>query len=286
MSGERSQIGATVGSVNIDVAVIPCAGAGTRMRPATRIVPKPLIPVIDRPVIQYVAEEAVSAGITEIVLVVDERPGDPVMSHFTDGEPVPGLEDITFTRAVQDAPRGLGDAVLCAAEAVGDRPFLCMLSDMFPRPGRSYAHRLVEAFDGRTVLAVQPMPDEYFVRWGFVATGGDPADGIVEVTGAVEKPGPDAPSNLGLPGRYVFTSEIFELLSSQEPGHGGEIQLTDAIDALARRDQAVGVVVGDDLFDTGIPAGLLEATAAVGLSRPDLAEQFRRALDRMLETEA
>ena len=254
------------------------------MRPATRIVPKPLIPVIDRPVIQYVVEEAVGAGITEIVLVVDERPGDPVMSHFTEGSPVPGLEDIVFTKVVQSEPRGLGHAVLCASGAVANRPFLCMLSDMFPRPGRSYAHRLVQAFDGRTALAVQPMPDEYRVRWGFVATSGGARDGIIEVTGAVEKPGPDAPSNLGLPGRYVFTPGIFELLASQQPGHGGEIQLTDAIDALARRDGASGLIVGDDLFDTGIPDGLLEATAAVGLSRPDLADQFRLVLTRLLDS--
>jgi UTP--glucose-1-phosphate uridylyltransferase len=255
------------------------------MRPATKVIPKPLIPVIDRPVIQYVVEEAVEAGITEVVLVVDERPGDPVMSHFESGDPVAGLENISFTRAVQHSPQGLGDAVLCAAEAVGDRPFLCMLSDMFPRPGRSYARRLIDAFDGRTVLAVQPMPDEYLARWGFVATRGEARDGLVEVNGAVEKPGSDAPSNLGLPGRYVFTPEIFELLSSQKPGHGGEIQLTDAIDELARRQGAIGVIVGDDLFDTGIPAGVLEATAAVGLARPDLAPEFRQALDRMLEDE-
>jgi len=271
--------------VNVDVAVIPCAGAGTRMRPATKVVPKPLIPVIDRPVIQYVVEEAVDAGITEIILVVDERPGDPVMSHFESGDPVAGLENVTFTRVVQDSPRGLGDAVLCAAGAVAGRPFLCMLSDMFPRPGRSYARRLIDAFDGRTVLAVQPMPEEYLTRWGFVATEGDADDGVVEVSGAVEKPGSDAPSNLGLPGRYVFTPEIFDLLSSQKPGHGGEIQLTDAINELARHDGAVGVIVGDDLFDTGIPAGVLEATAAVGLARPDLADQFRRALERLLAEE-
>ena len=252
------------------------------MRPATRIVPKPLIPVIDRPVIQYVVEEAMSAGVTEIVLVVDERPGDPVISHFTAGEPVAGMEQVEFTRVVQSAPQGLGHAVLQAAHAVGDRPFMCMLSDMFPRPGRSYAHRLVEAYDGRTVLAVQPMTDEYLDRWGFVATAGEPADGIVEITGAVEKPGADAPSNLGIPGRYVFTPDVFDQLGSQGTGYGGEIQLTDAIDALARRNGAVGVVVGDDLFDTGIPAGLLEATAAVGLARSDLAPQFRQALDRML----
>ncbi|MEE9298138.1 MAG: sugar phosphate nucleotidyltransferase [Acidimicrobiia bacterium] len=269
--------------MNVDVAVIPCAGAGTRMRPATRALPKPLLPVVDRPVIQYVVEEAVAASISEIILVVDKRPGDPVMAHFVEPPALDGLEEVVFTRVLQPEPRGLGDAVLRASEAVGDRPFLCMLSDMFPRPGRSYARRLVEAFDGRTVLAVQPVPDEYLLRWGFVATGGDPHDGIVEVTGAVEKPGPDAPSNLGLTGRYVLTAEIFELLASQDPGHGGEIQLTDAIDAVARARGATGLIVGDDLFDTGIPAGVLEATAAVGLARPDLASGFREVLSRMLD---
>jgi UTP--glucose-1-phosphate uridylyltransferase len=252
------------------------------MRPATRIVPKPLIPVIDRPVIQYVVEEAMSAGVTEIVLVVDERPGDPVISHFTDGQPVDGMEHLSFTKVVQTEPRGLGDAVLQAADAVGDRPFLCMLSDMFPRPGRAYADRLANAYDGRTVLAVQEMPDEFLTRWGFVAVVGDPEDGAVEVVGAVEKPGENAPSRLGLPGRYIFTPGVFDQLGAQEPGFGGEIQLTDAIDQLAQREGATGVIVGDDLFDTGIPAGLLEATAAVGLSRPDLAPQFRQALDRLL----
>lgn len=268
--------------MRVDVAVIPCAGAGTRMRPATRIVPKPLIPVVDRPVIQYVVEEAVAAGITEVILVVDDRPGDLVMTHFTSGDPIPGLEHVTFTRATQPNPHGLGHAVLCAADAVGDRPFLCMLSDMFPRPGRSYAQRLVDAFDGRTVLAVQSMAEEFFTRWGFVFTAGDPVDGMVEVLGAIEKPGPNAPSNFGLPGRYVFTASVFDYLRAQDPGHGGEIQLTDAIDALARAEGASGLIVDDALFDTGVPAGVLEATAVVGLSRPDLADQFRRTLEHLL----
>jgi UTP--glucose-1-phosphate uridylyltransferase len=252
------------------------------MRPATRIVPKPLIPVIDRPVIQYVVEEAMSAGVTEIVLVVDERPGDPVLSHFTAGEPVEGMEHLTFRKVVQAEPLGLGHAVLQAAEAVDGRPFLCMLSDMFPRPGRSYAHRLADAFDGRPVLAIQEMPDEFLDRWGFVAVDGAPQDGVIEVVGAIEKPGSNAPSRYGLPGRYTFTAEIFDVLASQEPGFGGELQLTDAIDTVARSEGARGVIVGDDLFDTGIPAGLLEATAAVGLSRPDLADSFRAAIKHLL----
>jgi UTP--glucose-1-phosphate uridylyltransferase len=267
--------------VNIDVAVIPCAGSGTRMRPATRVVPKPLIPVIDRPVIQYVVEEAAAAGVDEVVLVVDERPGDPVLSHFTDGAAIEGLEHVTFVRVVQDEPLGLGHAVLCAADAVGDRPFMTLLSDMFPRPGRSFAPRLVDAFDGRTTVAVRPVTEEYFDRYGIVDAG-DVVGDVVSVDGAVEKPGAAASSNLGLVGRYVFTAEIFDVLRSQRSGRDGEIQLTDAIDALARRDGAVGLVVGDDLLDIGIPAGLLEATAVVGLSRPELADSFRSAIEHLM----
>lgn len=267
--------------MTVDVAVIPCAGAGTRMRPATRIVPKPLIPVVDRPVIQYVVEEAVHAGITEVILVVDERPGDPVLSHFTDGDPIAGLEHVSFTRVIQDRPLGLGHAVLCAAEAVGDRPFMTLLSDMFPRPDRTFAPRLAGEFDGRTLVAVRPVSEEFFDRYGIVAIGDRDGD-VVEVTGAVEKPGDDAPSDLGLVGRYVFTAEVFDALRSQGTGHGGEYQLTDAIDLLARTSGAFGLVVGDDLLDIGIPAGLLEATAVVGLSRPDLAASFREAIDHLL----
>ncbi len=205
-----------------------------------------------------------------------------MLSHFTAGEPVEGMEHLTFRKVVQSDPLGLGHSVLQAADAVDGRPFLCMLSDMFPRPGRSYAHRLADAFDGRQVLAIQEMPDEFLDRWGFVAVDGTAQDGVIEVVGAIEKPGPSAPSRYGLPGRYVFTAAIFDVLATQQPGFGGELQLTDAIDAIARAEGARGVIVGDDLFDTGIPAGLLEATAAVGLSRPDLAVQFKQALARML----
>jgi UTP--glucose-1-phosphate uridylyltransferase len=267
--------------MNVDVAVIPCAGAGTRMRPATRIVPKPLIPVVDRPVIQYVVEEAVHAGITEVILVVDERPGDPVMAHFTDGDAIEGLEHVTFTRVVQASPLGLGHAVLCAADAVGDRPFMTLLSDMFPRPERTFAPRLARVFDGRTTVAVRPVPKAFFDRYGIVATG-EPDGDVVPVTGAIEKPGADAPSDLGLVGRYVFGPDLFDVLRSQDTGFGGELQLTDAIDTLARSEGAIALVVGDDLLDIGMPAGLLEATAVVGLSRPDLAASFREAIAHLM----
>ncbi|HLE39264.1 MAG TPA: sugar phosphate nucleotidyltransferase [Acidimicrobiia bacterium] len=267
----------------VSVAVIPCAGSGTRMRPATRVVPKPLIPVVDRPVIQYVVEEAVAAGVTEVVLVVDDRPGNPVVAHFTDGDPVPGLEAVTFRSVLQAEPRGLGDAVLTARGAVGDRPFVCLLSDMFPRPGRSFTPRLVSLFDGRFVMAVRRVSPDFFDRYGIVAIDENITGDVVEVESAVEKPGAAAPSDLGLVGRYVFTPGVFDDLAALDPGHGGEIQLTDAIDRGARRDGALALIVGDDLLDIGRPAGLLEATAAVGLSRPDLAGDFRATLEHLLE---
>lgn len=267
----------------VNVAVVPCAGAGTRMRPATRVVAKPMIPVVDRPVIQYVVEEAVEAGITEVILVVDERPGDPVLSHFTEGPAIPGLAQVTFVSVTQSQPKGLGDAVLTARSAVGDRPFMCMLSDMFPRPGRSFSGRLANMFDGRPVLAVRHVPPAFFDRYGIVTPAGEAEDGVLEVAAAVEKPGAGAASDLAIVGRYVFGPEIFDDLQAVPAGHGGEIQLTDAIDRAARRSGVRALIVGDDLLDVGMPSGLLEATAAVGLSRPELAGDFRQVLHRLLD---
>jgi UTP--glucose-1-phosphate uridylyltransferase len=264
------------------VAVIPCAGAGWRLRPATRVVPKPLITVVDRPVIQYVVEEAVAAGVTEVVLVVDERPGNPMLAHFVDGDPVPGLEAVRFHAVVQSEPHGPGDAVLRARDIVDGRPFVCLLSDVFPRPGRSVVPHLGELYDHRPVVALRRVGREFLDSYGFVAIGENLTGDVVEVESAVEKPGRDAPSDLALVGRYVFPPEIFDDLTAVEAGHGRELQLTDAIDRAARRNGAIGLIVGDDLLDIGRPAGLLEATAAVGLSRSDLAAEFRQALGNLL----
>jgi UTP--glucose-1-phosphate uridylyltransferase len=268
----------------VDVVVIPCAGAGLRMRPATRSVPKPLLPVIDRPVIQYIVEEAIAAGITEVIFVVDEPSESPVLAHFIDPPMIEGTEHVTFMAVEQPEPRGLGDAVLRAAAAVRDRPFLCMVSDRFPVPGAWFAERLIAAYRGRPVVAVERVTQDVADRYGFVVVGDAGGGELVEVVGAVEKPGVGkAPSDLALLGRYVFPPSMFEDLAGLEPGHGGEIQLTDAIDAAARRRGAVGVLVDHVLLDTGTPVGLLEATAAVGLASPDLGPAFRRAMVRLLE---
>jgi UTP--glucose-1-phosphate uridylyltransferase len=258
------------------------------MLPATRVIPKPMIAVVDRPIIQYVVEEAAACGVTEVVLVVDERSGNPVLSHFTDGGPIEGLEGISVTAVTQDHPRGLGDAVLRAADVVGSRPFMCLLSDnMFPNPVDAFTASLVASFDGRAVLAVREIEGELFDRYGVVEVGSREGESLVTVTGAVEKPGREqAPSSLGLIGRYVFPPEIFDALDGLVAGYGGEIQLTDAIDRLARDAGALGQIVDDSLLDVGIPFGLAQATTAVCLSRPDLAVRYREYLERILGSTA
>lgn len=270
--------------MTVDIAVIPCAGSGTRMRPATRVIPKAMIPVVDRPVIQYVVEEAAACGVSQIVFVVDERAGNPVMSHFTEGEPIPGLEGVTFTAVSQDVPRGLGDAVLRTAAVVGERPFICLLSDnMFAEPANAYTRSLIEAFDGRPVVAVREVGGELLDRYGVVAISGPVVNGVVEVTGAIEKPGADrAPSSLGIVGRYLFPASVFGVLGALDPGHGGELQLTDAIHRMAMESGARGRIVDDSLLDIGVPLGLAEATTSVALARPDLAGPYREYLERVL----
>ncbi|NND85285.1 MAG: UTP--glucose-1-phosphate uridylyltransferase [Acidimicrobiia bacterium] len=256
----------------VEVAVIPAAGRGTRMQPATFTVPKPLIPVLEKPVIQYVVEEAAEAGITEVVFVVGDDAR--VLDHFTGSSPVPGLEHISFSAVRQPEPLGLGHAVLCAREAVGDRPFLVQLSDMFPVPGESFTHRMTESERG--MVAVQHVDDALLDRYGVVAIGDWLEEDVATMTGAVEKPGAaNAPSDLGILGRYTFPSRTFDVLAALPPGHGGEIQLTDAIDALAKEGALAALVVEHALLDTGVPLGLAEATVSVGLRRPDLSAEFR-----------
>jgi UTP--glucose-1-phosphate uridylyltransferase len=251
------------------------------MRPATRTVPKPLIPVLEKPAIQYVVEEAVAAGAQEVVFVLsDER----ILHHFTSGSPITGLENTRFRYVEQEHALGLGHAVLCAAEVVGNRPFTCLLSDRFPLPGSTLLAEMVDAFDDRTVLALERVTPDVIHRYGVVSVS-DRADGLWDVHGAVEKPAAvDAPSDLALVGRYVFTPDIFADIEAATPGALGEIQLTDAIDTQARRQPALGVPCPEDLLDTGLPLGLAEATAAVALGREDIADEFRAFLHRLLAT--
>ena len=249
------------------MAVIPAAGRGTRMRPASRVVPKALITVVDRPAIQYAVEEAARAGAKEAILVVDLDVGHLVAQHFHVEGPLPTLEDVRVRPVVQEEPLGLGHAVHEAAEMVGDRPFFCLLSDNIVRPGRDVlADMAAGSRDGEvSVMCLREYSDEYLDKYGFVIPRSEIDGSYLDLGGAVEKPGKDnAPSRLGLVGRYLFTPEVFSVLEKTSPGVGGEIQLTDAIDELGRQGRLRGYVAGEDLLDVGSPRGLFEASQVLG----------------------
>jgi UTP--glucose-1-phosphate uridylyltransferase len=254
----------------IEVAVIPAAGRGTRMRPATRVVPKALLTVVDRPAIQYAVEEAARAGATEAVIIVDLDVGHLIQQHFLVEDRLPGIQHVRIRPVVQEEPLGLGHAVYEAREMVRDRPFFCLLADNIVRPGHDVLPDLVETSDrGKTsVVCLRRLSDEFLSRYGVVVPAGGEDDVPLELAGAIEKPGVErAPSRLGLIGRYLFTPEVFDILGSIPPGHGGEIQLTDAIDMLGRNGHLRGVVADADLLDVGNPLGLLEASVELGMAR-------------------
>ena len=273
--------------MRVPVAVIPAAGRGTRMRPATRSVPKALLPVVDRPVIQWVVEEGMRAGVSEFVVVVSPGVEDLLYSHFEGMESLQelkGLAGVHLTWVVQEEARGLGHAVLQARAAVDDRPFFCLLGDNLVVPGRDQLSHMAEASDGRSVVCLRPLPDEGLDRYGVAAVGAALAEQVVEVTGAVEKPGRErAPSRLGFVGRYLFTPEIFPLLASLSPGFGGEIQLTDAIARLGEAGRCLGWVADEDLLDVGNPVGFVEATTALGLWHPAVGARYREFLESLIE---
>jgi UTP--glucose-1-phosphate uridylyltransferase len=255
------------------------------MRPATRSVPKALLPVVDRPVIQWIVEEGKRAGVTEFVVVVSPGVDDLLYSHFEGMEglgELAGMEGIGFTWVVQEQARGLGDAVLQAREAVDGRPFFCLLGDNLVVPGRDHLAAMAEASDGRSVVCLRPLPDEGLDRYGVAVVGAALADRVVEVAGAVEKPGRErAPSRLGFVGRYLFTPEIFSRLEGLSPGYGGEIQLTDAIAGLGEAGRCLGWVADEDLLDVGNPAGYVEATTVLALWHPGVGDRYREFLEGM-----
>jgi len=283
--------------MKITKGVIVAAGLGTRMLPASKVIPKEILPVIDTPAIQLVVEEAVAAGITEIIVVV--APGrTTVLDHFQPAEELErhleerGKVDILeivrhtntlaqFTTAEQAQPLGLGHAVLQAREAVGNEPFAVMLpDDIFDCPRRPCLAQLIavaEAKDSPVVALLRVARGE-IPKYGIVeATAA--GDRVFEIKGLVEKPAIEkAPSDLAIMGRYVLTPEIFDLLASAKPGAGGEIQLTDGLMALARRRKLYGYEFEGIRYDLGDRAGYITAQIGFGLKRPDIAPRLREYL--------
>lgn len=237
------------------------------MRPATRVVPKALLTVVDRPSIQYAVEEAARAGAKEAIVVVDLDAGHLVAQHFNIEGPLAGLENINIRPVVQEEPLGLGHAVNEAAHMVGDRSFFCLLSDNIVRPGHDVLASLAAGSDDGavSVMCLRELTDEFLSKYGVVIPDSDVIDGYLELAGAIEKPGAEtAPSKYGLVGRYVFTPEVFGILDKTPPGVGGEIQLTDAINELGARRRLRGFVATGDLLDVGTPEGLLRASHELG----------------------
>ncbi|HXW81646.1 MAG TPA: UTP--glucose-1-phosphate uridylyltransferase GalU [Acidimicrobiales bacterium] len=277
-------------------AVIPAAGLGTRFLPATKAQPKEMLPLVDKPAIQYVVEEAVSAGITDI-LVITGRGKRSLEDHFDrsfeleyyleEGGKVPELEemrriaemaDIHYVR--QGEPRGLGHAVLVAAEHVGDLPFAVLLGDDIMHPDAGVLAGMLGVFEryGHSVIALKEVPAQDISSYGCAAV--KPLDGnVVQVVDLIEKPSPEeAPSNLAVMGRYIFGPEIFEVLAETKPGRGGEIQLTDAIKTLAEQEPVYGWTFRNGRFDVGNKLDYLQATVELALEREDIGPAFRSFL--------
>jgi UTP--glucose-1-phosphate uridylyltransferase len=279
-------------------AVIPAAGLGTRFLPATKAQPKEMLPVLDKPAIQYVIEEAVAAGITDI-LIITGRGKRAIGDHF-DRAPeleaeleatgkhealanVRSLADLANLHYIrQGEPRGLGHAVGMASAFVGDSPFVVMLPDDLMVDESALLRRMVSAFDEHhgSVIAFRDVPRAEIKAYGAAdPEPGEVAAGLVKLKGMVEKPDPDeAPSTLAATGRYVFTSTIFECIEQVQPGKGGEIQLTDAIDLLLTREPVFGAVFDTGRFDVGKPIDHLKATVELALGREDLGPEFRAFL--------
>jgi len=280
-------------------AVIPAAGLGTRFLPATKAQPKEMLPLVDKPAIQYVVEEAVRAGLTDI-LIVTGRGKSSLEDHFDRSleleahlEASGKLDELAEVRAVaelatihyvrQKVPRGLGHAVAVASEHVGDEPFAVLLGDDVMHPDSRLLEDMLAAHAerGGPVLALKEVDKDDIAAYGCAAVEGRPP--VVGVTAIVEKPEPaDAPSNLAVIGRYVLTPDIFAALSRIEPGHGGELQLTDAIGQLMGQRPVYGFVFQTGRFDVGNKLDYLRATVELALERADVGPPLREFLTELV----
>ncbi|MGE0500456.1 MAG: UTP--glucose-1-phosphate uridylyltransferase GalU [Rhizobiaceae bacterium] len=283
-------------------AVFPVAGLGTRFLPATKAIPKEMLTVVDRPVIQYVVDEAREAGIEHFIFVTGrnktviedhfdvqfelydtlaQRGKDDQLARLQRLQPAPG--QTSFTR--QQVPLGLGHAVWCARELVGGEPFALLLPDMIMQAERGCLAEMVELYErtGSNIVAVQECDPAETHKYGIVGRGPDIHSGF-EITGMVEKPvAGAAPSNLYINGRYILQPDIFSILADQEKGAGNEIQLTDAMLKLAGTQPFFGYNFQGRTFDCGSPEGFVEANVAFALWRPDMHAQLAGTIGRLLD---
>jgi len=284
-------------------AIFPVAGLGTRFLPATKAMPKEMLPVVDRPLIQHVVDEAYEAGIEHLVFVTG-RNKSVIEDHFDRqfelevtlvergkktelnllSEALPEAGTVSFTR--QQSPLGLGHAVWCAREIVGHEPFALLLPDVLVQHERSCLAQMIDAAEtlesNANIIAVEEVPTERVQMYGIVGVGAARGKAF-SITKMVEKPKPsEAPSNLSITGRYILQPEIFDILGKQAAGTGGEIQLTGAMLTLAATPPFYGLKFEGRSFDCGSKVGFLAANVAYALERPDIAQAMRAEIKRLL----
>lgn len=285
-------------------AVLPVAGLGTRFLPATKAMPKEMLPVVDKPLIQYAVEECIASGIENVIFITGRRKNaiedhfdsQPELESFLEehGKPaqaqmvreISGGLHLSYTR--QSEALGLGHAVLTARELVGDEPFAVLLGDVIMDGKVPATRSLTEIYEktGVGAIAVEEVPLEQVHLYGIIsatpAKDGHSGDRLLRVNDLVEKPkAADAPSNFGVTGRYVLPPEIFEYLEKTKPGAGGEIQLTDALRMLAQKEGLYAHIYEGKTYDAGDKLGFLKATVEIALRNPKFGEDFRKYLQHL-----
>ncbi|MEW6276170.1 MAG: UTP--glucose-1-phosphate uridylyltransferase GalU [Bacillota bacterium] len=285
--------------MQVTKAIIPAAGMGVRFLPATKAQPKEMIPIIDTPAIQYIVQEALDSGIEDI-LIITGRGKHAIEDHF---DKSPFLEEFLADKGKKDLlalvreigslaqihylrqkePLGLGHAVLCARQFVGNEPFAVLLGDDIVRSKRPCLRQLMDLYGELpgTILAVAEVPPEDVSKYGILDA--EPLrDGVYRVKNLVEKPpAGEAPSRLAVIGRYLISPRIFPILAETPPGAGGEIQLTDALQALCREEPVYGLIFKGRRYDVGDKLGYLKATVEFALDRPDLGAEFAAYLKEL-----
>jgi len=283
-------------------AVIPAAGLGTRFLPATKAQPKEMLPIVDKPTIQYIVEEAVAAGIEDII-IISGRNKRAIEDHFDKTYELEELltkkgkwDDLEEIRAIsnlanihyirQKEARGLGDAIYCAHRFIGDEPFAVLLGDIILQAEKPALAQLIETYDKElaSVIGVQAVDMSVVHQYGVIDPNGEIEKGkAIEVKGFIEKPKAEvAPSNLAIMGRYILTPNIFNALKVTQPGAGGEIQLTDAIELLNHSERIVAHNVQGKLYDCGSKVGFVQATIDFALERDDLKDEIMAYIKQVI----
>lgn len=289
--------------MKVQKAIIPAAGLGTRFLPATKAQPKEMLPIVDKPTLQYIIEEAVASGIEEI-LIITGRNKKSIEDHFDKSvelelelekkgkddllQEVRKISDMVNIHYIrQKEPKGLGHAIYCAKSFIGNEPFAVLLGDDIVDAEVPCLKQMIEVYNEykTTILGVQEVPQEDVNKYGIVA-GKYIEDRVYKVKDLVEKPAiQESPSNVAILGRYIISPQIFNILENTEPGKGGEIQLTDALKVLAQKEAMYAYNFKGKRYDVGDKLGFLQATVEFALQREDLKEEFLRYLIDVIEKE-